>query len=77
MYALCHDICVSLIFVSNIPALFFYGIFVTWRCKFFYSIFYKVFYVAKKYKLIFINVFLNVSSTFLNVSSVFFYVSYK
>lgn len=47
MYALCHDICVSLIFVSSIPALFFYGIFVTWRCKFFYSIFYKVFYVAK------------------------------
>ena len=30
MYALCHDICVSLIFVSSIPALFFYGIFVTW-----------------------------------------------
>ena len=35
------------------------------------------FSTSQKYKLIFINVFLNVSSTFLNVSSAFFYVSYK
>lgn len=33
--------------------------------------------MSQKYKLIFIYVFLNVSSTFLNVSSAFFYVSYK
>ena len=50
----------------------------------FFIVFFIKFSTSQKYKLIFINVFLNVSSTFLNVSSTFlnvssafFYVSYK
>lgn len=43
----------------------------------FFIVFFIKFSTPQKYKLIFINVFLNVSSTFLNVSSAFFYVSYK
>lgn len=43
----------------------------------FFIVFFIKFSTLQKYKLIFINVFLNVSSTFLNVSSAFFYVSYK
>lgn len=38
----------------------------------FFIVFFIKFSTSQKYKLIFINVFLNVSSTFLNVSSAFF-----
>ncbi len=76
LYALCHDICVSLIFVSSIFALFFMVFLLRGDVSFFIVFFIK-FSTSQKYKLIFINVFLNVSSTFLNVSSAFFYVSYK
>lgn len=76
LYALCHDICVSLIFVSSILLCFFMVFLLRGDVSFFIVFFIK-FSTLQEYKLIFINVFLNVSSTFLNVSSAFFYVSYK